>query len=111
MPRHAAIVQFVAIFFFTLLAFPGHAAAASSSWPGMLGPDHDGAVRNAKLATAGDTLAAALTWKRGLGSGYSVVAAGDGRVFALFSTEEGNFAAGFDQKTGDELWRYRIEDV
>ncbi|MGH9866920.1 MAG: hypothetical protein ACREAA_01980 [Candidatus Polarisedimenticolia bacterium] len=40
-----------------------------------------------------------------------MVAAGDGCVFALFSTAEGNFAAGFDQKTGDELWRYRIEDV
>ncbi|MGH9869539.1 MAG: PQQ-binding-like beta-propeller repeat protein [Candidatus Polarisedimenticolia bacterium] len=111
MPRQNAIVPTVALMVLTLLALPARAEAASSSWPGMLGPGYDGAVRDAKLAVAGDSVAAALAWKRSLGSGYSVLAAGDGRVFAMFSTAEGNFAAGFDQKTGDELWRYRIEDV
>jgi len=85
--------------------------AASTSWPGMRGPSHDGAVREASLVAPGGKTALALGWKRALGSGYSVVAAGDGRVVAMFSSGDGDFAAAFKQETGEELWRYRIEEI
>jgi len=86
-------------------------AATSTSWPGFRGPAHDGAVRDARLVTPGGKVAMTIGWKRDLGSGYSVVAAGDGRLYAMFSSGDGDFAAAFKQETGDELWRYRIEDL
>ncbi|HEY3176752.1 MAG TPA: PQQ-binding-like beta-propeller repeat protein [Candidatus Polarisedimenticolia bacterium] len=77
----------------------------------MRGPSHDGAVRDARLVAADGKVALTLGWKRDLGSGYSVLAAGDGRLIAMFASGDGDFAAAFRQETGEELWRYRIEEI
>lgn len=85
--------------------------AAGSEWPGLRGPAHDGAVRNARLFAAEAPTALAVAWKQGIGSGYSGIAAGDGRVVTMFTSGDADVAAAFDAATGRELWRYRIADV
>ncbi|HET6372369.1 MAG TPA: PQQ-binding-like beta-propeller repeat protein [Candidatus Polarisedimenticolia bacterium] len=110
MRRHPALVTMFACFI--LICATSHASpAAGTSWPGLRGPSYDGAVRDAKLAVAGGKVDLTLGWKRDLGSGYSVLAAGDGRLIAMFSAGDGDFAAAYKQETGEELWRYRIEEI
>jgi len=94
-----------------LCGVPGTSFGAESGWPGLRGPSHDGAVRNARLFAGGDRAALALGWKRALGSGYSSVAAGDGRVVTMFASGDADVAAAFDAADGSELWRYRIGDA
>lgn len=86
-------------------------AAAPTHWPGFRGPSYDGAVRDARLVSGDGKVALKVGWKRELGSGYSVPAVGDGRVIAMFSSGDGDFAAAFKTETGEELWRYRIEEL
>ena len=85
-------------------------AHASTDWPGLRGPNYDGAVRDAQLFD-GDEGALSVSWKRELGSGYPVVAVDGQRAVTLFSSGEDDLAAAFDIETGDVLWRYRINDI
>jgi enterochelin esterase-like enzyme/outer membrane protein assembly factor BamB len=83
---------------------------AGTDWPGFRGPNFDGTVPGAKLFE-GESAALTLGWKRALGSGYSALAVGDGRVVAMFADGDADVLAAFDPESGDELWRYRIADI
>ena len=85
-------------------------ALSAAQWPGLRGPSFDGAARDAELF-AGDNPALELTWKTTLGSGYSSVVVGDGRVIAMFAAEDVDVMAAFDAESGEELWRYTIADA
>lgn len=89
------------------LALAG-SAIAGTGWTGLRGPSHDGAVHGVQLGD-GDSLGLAVGWERDLGSGYSVLAAGGGRVFAMFAAGESDVLAAYAATSGDELWRYAIE--
>ncbi len=111
MRRHPVLITWIAGIILVLGSTSDGSPAATTSWPGMRGPSYDGAVHDAKLVAADEKVALTLGWKRDLGSGYSVLAAGDGRLIAMFSSGDGDFAAAFRQETGEELWRYRIEEI
>lgn len=84
-------------------------AAEGSDWPHWSGPNLD-------LTSPGDDVFAGefrleRLWSIPLGSGYSGIAAVDGRVIAAFSDAASDFFAAFDAATGDELWRHRIGET
>ena len=82
------------------------AAASGSDWPGLRGPQHDGAAAGRLEASEGAGFAVA--WRSALGAGYSSVAVGGGRAVTLFSDGKDDVAAAFDARSGRELWRYAI---
>jgi enterochelin esterase-like enzyme/outer membrane protein assembly factor BamB len=77
-----------------------------AEWPSLRGPHHDGGAAGRLEAREGAGFAVA--WRAALGAGYSSVAVAEGRVVTLFSDGKNDVAAGFDAKTGRELWRYVI---
>ncbi len=56
---------------------------ANTTWPGLRGPSHDGAVHDAQLFD-GESAELTIGWKRDLGSGYSVVAVDSRRLVTAF---------------------------
>ena len=102
-----SVLRTIALFCaFSALALP---AQAADGWPGFRGPDSNGAVDGLLLGDASSALA--VGWKRALGSGYSSVVVGDGKVVAMFAAGDADVVAAFDVGSGDELWRYRIADA
>lgn len=93
-----------------LVAVISSSALAATGWTGFRGPNQDGAMRNASLFERDDA-SLAIGWKRDLGSGYSALAVGDGRVVAMFTSGKDDVVAAFDSTSGDELWRYRFADA
>jgi len=92
------------------VAAGGIGAHADPGWPGFRGPNSDGTVPDAKLFD-GKKSTLQLDWKRRLGSGYSAVAVGDGRVVTMFAEESSDILAAFETETGDVAWRYRVGEV
>ena len=93
-----------------ILSLPAASVLADAGWPGLRGPDSNGAVHDARLfpsASAG----LKVGWKRPLGSGYSSVAVADGRVVTMFADGENDVVAAFDMESGDELWRYAFAET
>lgn len=84
------------------------AAVAGVDWPGFRGPRSDGSVPDARLFK-NDDAAISVGWKRALGSGYSALAVGDGRVLTMFAAGENDVLAAFDVESGDEIWRYVVD--
>jgi enterochelin esterase-like enzyme/outer membrane protein assembly factor BamB len=83
---------------------------ADPGWPGLRGPGFDGSVRDVALFDGG-AAGLAVGWKHTLGSGYSGVAVGDGRVVTMFVAGEDDVLAAFDVTSGKEQWRYRISET
>ncbi len=80
---------------------------ADVQWPGLRGPDYDGAARGTQLFDSGEP-ALEVGWKKALGSGYSSVVVGDGRVITMFAADDLDVMAAFDTQSGEELWRHTI---
>ena len=93
-----------------ILSLPAASALADAGWPGLRGPDSNGAVHDARLFP-GASAGLKVGWKRALGSGYSSVAVADGRVVTMFADGENDVVAAFDLESGDELWRYAFGET
>lgn len=83
---------------------------AGEAWPGLRGPNHDGAVRDARLFE-GESGELVVGWKRDLGSGYSVVTVDGRRLVTAFQAGAEDVVAAFDLEHGDELWRHTIGEA
>ena len=92
----------------SLLAAAG-LAGEPADWPGLRGPSHDGAVRDAVLFPDGDPGLEVL-WKRPIGPGYPVPVTDGEIVIAAFQSEGSDVVAAFDGATGDERWRYAVAE-
>ena len=103
-------LQGIAVLICLLPFVAGHSTGAEVAWPGFRGPHSDGSVPGADLF-GGKPAALSVGWQRTLGSGYSAVVVGDGRVVTLFTDGDADVIAAFDSENGEELWRYRIADA
>lgn len=81
--------------------------AVADDWSRWLGPHQDGTTGDRDLIDGAPTLK--LAWKKPLGNGYSAVAIRDGKALTSFGDGTADWLAAFDAKTGDELWRYRLD--
>jgi enterochelin esterase-like enzyme/outer membrane protein assembly factor BamB len=77
------------------------------SWPGLRGPGHDGAIRDAKLFD-GRIEGIEAIWQRDLGPGYPMVVGDGERLATAFQSGAEDVVAVFDPETGEELWRHSI---
>jgi enterochelin esterase-like enzyme/outer membrane protein assembly factor BamB len=103
-------VRFALFVFLVLGSAVIPAVQADPGWPGLRGPSFDGSVRDAVLFDAG-AAGLAVGWKHSLGSGYSGVAVGGGRVVTMATSGEDDVLAAFDIASGEEQWRYRISEA
>ncbi len=83
---------------------------ATTTWPGLRGPNFDGSAPASQLFTQG-TPGLALGWKVELGSGYSAVVVDEARAITQFAAGDADVIAAFEVATGRELWRYRISET
>ena len=109
--RHQARPLLAAVCALALTAAPAPSTAAdTAAWPGLRGPGHDGAVRDARLFD-GEIEGLEVAWQRQLGAGYPVVVTDGGRLVVAFQSGDHDVVAGFDAATGDELWRQEIAET
>ena len=85
-------------------------AAAAVEWPGLRGPNFDGSTAG-KLFGQGGPSGLSVGWKRDLGSGYSAIAVGEGKVITMFADGDKDVIGAFDVKSGDEVWRHAFADT
>ena len=88
-----------------VLAGPHSAAGDGVAWQGLRGPSGDGAARQAILFHEGEP-GLAVTWKVPIGSGYSALAVGGGKVFTMHVAGEQDVLAAYDEQTGAQVWSY-----
>jgi len=77
-----------------------------ADWPGFLGPDHNGSIRDGDFGALQGGLK--IGWQRSLGSGYSGISISGERVITMFSDGTNDFAIAVNIKDGKELWRHEI---
>lgn len=106
----SGFVRLTAIALAVVVAAGAPSALASREWPGLRGPNYDGAVRDAQWITGGDA-SLEVGWKVALGSGYSAVAVADGKVVTMFVDGEHDVMGAFDPSSGEELWRYAFGET
>ncbi len=83
--------------------------AASSDWPQWRGPQRDGHSPDSGLLSEWPEAGPSLVWQAsGLGSGYSSLSVGDGRIYTMGDIDGKQFVLALDQNDGDEIWRAPI---
>ncbi|MCH8956582.1 PQQ-binding-like beta-propeller repeat protein [candidate division KSB1 bacterium] len=83
--------------------------AQAGDWPQWRGPNHNGVTHETLALTTDSKLQ--IRWKKSLGiGGYSSVVVAEGRAYTTFSDSKSDYAICFDAESGDEIWRFRIDD-
>jgi len=52
-----------------------------------------------------------IGWEKELGSGYSSIAVSSGKLITMFSDSTFDYVIALDVKSGEELWRYKIDST
>ena len=85
--------------------------ATPSGWPQFRGPESNGiSAERAVLSDIG-SFGLEIAWKRTIGSGYSGVSVAEGHVVTIFSDGKSDFIAAFDENSGEERWRFEIDEI
>ncbi|MCP4899563.1 MAG: PQQ-binding-like beta-propeller repeat protein [bacterium] len=82
----------------------------AQEWSQWRGPYQTGAAVDGSFALGADN-GFAIVWQKDLGSGYSSISIDQGRAVTMFSDGEADYLITLDADTGEELWRYRIDDT
>lgn len=84
--------------------------ATAQEWSQWRGPFQSGAA-TAGSFTIGDGHGFDVIWEKDLGSGYSSISISQGRAVTMFSDGESDFVIALNADTGEEEWRYRIDET
>jgi outer membrane protein assembly factor BamB len=87
----------------------GAAAAApalGADWPSWRGPGHDGVSPEKGWFAPWPADGPKTIWKASVGTGYSAVAIGGGRLFTMGNAGGQEIVYALDAATGRELWRH-----
>ncbi len=84
--------------------------ALAADWTRWLGPDQNGASPEKDIFGKADPTLS-VTWSRPLGKAYSAIAIADGKVVTMFGDGEADWLTAMDASSGEEIWRYRIDDM
>jgi outer membrane protein assembly factor BamB len=97
----------ITVAFFAVLAH----TARGDDWPQWRGPQQDGISRETGLLAKWPEKGPTELWRAPLGKGFSGVSVVGERVFTLFGSAEGEFAAAFNVADGKTLWKTRLSDL
>jgi len=86
------------------LSIATHCVDAADQWPQHMGPNRDGSVAAPGLFDG--EIALAELWTVPLGSGYSGVLVGDGKVYTMHVAGAMDALSCFDAATGKMLWSH-----
>lgn len=78
-------------------------------WPQFRGPNRDGISLETGLAVTWPEQGPREIWRVKLGGGYSGLSVHRGRIYTLYSSGSGEFAAAIDATTGETTWRVRTD--
>ncbi len=83
---------------------------AEHDWPQWLGPNRNGISSETGILTSFPESGPKVLWQAPSGDGYSGMSVLDGKLYTAFGSGSDEFVLCYDAKTGDELWRYRIDN-
>ena len=90
--------------FKVLLMIFASCAFAAEEWPQYMGPNRDGSVSAPGLFDG--EVALERIWIKPLGAGFSGIAVGGGKLYAMHTAGEMDALSCFDAATGKELWSF-----
>jgi outer membrane protein assembly factor BamB len=79
-------------------------SVAAGDWPGFRGPDRDGVIRGAVIATDWDTKPPKLRWRQRVGPAWSSVIVIGERLFTQEQRDDSETVACYEAASGNELW-------
>ena len=87
----------------------------SQCWNQFRGTDRNGACEYATLNQFSEH-APKLLWKKKLGDGFSEITVSGNRIYTMLSEKKDSvsgseFIAAFDAKTGNEVWRTKVDSI
>ncbi len=84
--------------------------AVAADWNRWLGPDQNGASPEKRIfSQAAPELD--VVWSRPLGLAYSGIAIAGNKAVTMFGDGETDWLIAVDASNGEEVWRYRIDDM
>ena len=82
----------------------------AADWTRWLGPEQNGSSPEQDVFGKADATLD-VAWHRPLGKAYSGIAVADGRAVTMFGDGESDWLVAMDASSGEEVWRYRIDDM
>ena len=79
----------------------------SNDWTQWRGPNHNGISGEKGWQDQFGPKGPKQLWKASIGTGFSSMSVGDGRVYTMGNIKDHDIVYCFDVETGDELWRHK----